>query len=237
MRASAGGASGLDKAAKVAVQGGQRRAQVVRHAGHPFAVLVDLALRALGLLPDAPDHVVEGLLDRCDLVAGHGHAENAARAARSASVGSASVISGHWPTVARQPVRQALQGFLLPLVRQVAAQHGQQRGHQRGEQRGHQRGHQRGKRPSNTASSVAMRAPNEHRRSPILARRLRGGSPGPRLHPVEQHQIPALAVDGGHRVAAVGLAVQALGGLLQLQAQRVDDGVIVFNQQQVLGRR
>ena len=53
-------------------------------------------------------------------------------------------------------------------------------------------------------------------------------------HQVQQHQVPALAIDGRHRQPAVGLPVQAVAGLLQVQAQRIGDGVVIFDEQQVL---
>ena len=56
-------------------------------------------------------------------------------------------------------------------------------------------------------------------------------------HQVEQHQVPALPVDRRHRTQPVGLAVQAVTGLLQVQAQGGRDGVVVFDQQQLFVHR
>jgi len=52
-------------------------------------------------------------------------------------------------------------------------------------------------------------------------------------HQVQQHQVPALAVDGGHGLLAVGLAVQAVARVFQVKAQGHRDRVVVFNQKQV----
>jgi hypothetical protein len=40
-----------------------------------------------------------------------------------------------------------------------------------------------------------------------------------RQHQVQQHQIPALAVDRGHRLQAVRLAMQAIACAFQVQTQ------------------
>ena len=45
--------------------------------------------------------------------------------------------------------------------------------------------------------------------------------------------FPALPVDGGHGLLAVGLAVQAVARVFQVKAQSHRNRVVIFNQQEV----
>jgi hypothetical protein len=56
-------------------------------------------------------------------------------------------------------------------------------------------------------------------------------------HQVQQHQIPALAVDGGHRTAAVSLALQAVARAFEVRPQGLGNGIVVFDQQQAFVHR
>jgi hypothetical protein len=58
-----------------------------------------------------------------------------------------------------------------------------------------------------------------------------------RQHQVEQHHVPALAIDRRHRLQTVGLAMQPVAGLLQVQTQGGGDRVVVLDQQQLLVHR
>ena len=80
-------------------------------------------------------------------------------------------------------------------------------------------------------------AEHDHRHIRVAGSQVAADLPaiGAGQHQVQQHQVPALAVDRCHRQPTVGLAVQVVAGLLEVQAQRIGDGVVIFNQQQVLG--
>jgi hypothetical protein len=80
------------------------------------------------------------------------------------------------------------------------------------------------------------RGEHDHRHAGVAFTQVATDFPavGSRQHQVQQHQVPALAVDGRHGVAAIGLAVQAKAGFLEVQAQRLRDGIVVFHQQQLL---